>query len=97
MRVNSFTATDTEILREFEKQTGVQPWKVSYTSVDTLRKLEQEGWDTGKPFATIFTLRRIWAEGGTLYEKRDNHLIEAESVMDTLADAVAEAIKVQTN
>ncbi|KIX04310.1 uncharacterized protein Z518_05177 [Rhinocladiella mackenziei CBS 650.93] len=96
LRVNSFTATDSEILREFEKQTGGEPWKVSYTSVDTLKQLEQEGWETGKPFATVLTLRRIWAEGGTLYDKRDNYLIEAENVMDTLADAVAEAIKVQT-
>ena len=97
MRVNSFTATDTEILREFEKQTGGHSWRVSYTSVDTLRKLEQEEWDAGNPLAATFTLRRIWAEGGTLYEKRDNHLIAAENVVDTLADAVAEAIKVQAN
>src|ERR1700761_4987366 len=96
LKVNSFTATDSEILEEFEKQTGGQPWKVSYTSIERLKRLEQEAWDSGKPYATIFTLRRIWAEGGTLYEKRDNHLIQAEDGMETLADAVAEAIKVQT-
>ncbi|KAL2407915.1 Reductase efuL [Exophiala dermatitidis] len=96
LRVNSFTATDAEILAEFERQTGGQPWKVSYTSVDELRKLEKEAWAAEKPFATLFTLRRIWAEGGTLYDRRDNYLIDAEDVMDTLADAVAEAIKVQT-
>ncbi|KIW64386.1 hypothetical protein PV04_09323 [Phialophora macrospora] len=97
LRVNSFTTTDSEILKEFEKQTGGQPWKVSYTSLDTLKKLEQEAWEAGKPYATVFTLRRIWAEGGTLYEERDNHLIEGEDVVETLADAVAEAIKVQTS
>ncbi|OAP62971.1 hypothetical protein AYL99_02198 [Fonsecaea erecta] len=97
LRVNSFTATDSEILKEFEKQTGGQPWKVFYTSLDTLKKLEKEAWDAEKPYATIFTLKRIWAEGGTLYDKRDNYLIEAEGVMETLADAVAEAIKVQTS
>ncbi|OAL23074.1 hypothetical protein AYO20_11065 [Fonsecaea nubica] len=96
LRVNSFTATDSEILKEFEKQTGGEPWKVSYTSLDDLKKLEQEAWDAGKPWAALFTLRRIWAEGGTLYDKRDNYLIEAEDVMETLADAVAEAIRVQT-
>ncbi|OAG44862.1 hypothetical protein AYO21_00824 [Fonsecaea monophora] len=96
LRVNSFTATDSEILKEFEKQTGGEPWKVSYTSLDALKKLEQEAWDAGKPWAGLFTLRRIWAEGGTLYDKRDNYLIEAEDVMETLADAVAEAIRVQT-
>jgi hypothetical protein len=97
LRVNSFTTTDSEILKEFEKQTGGQPWKVSYTSLDTLKKLEQEAWEAEKPYATVFTLRRIWAEGGTLYDKRDNHLIEGEGVVETLADAVAEAIKVQTS
>ncbi|EXJ76737.1 uncharacterized protein A1O5_01245 [Cladophialophora psammophila CBS 110553] len=97
LRVNSFTATDSEILKEFERQTGGQPWKVSYTSLDTLKKLEQEAWEAGKPYATIFTLKRIWGEGGTLYDKRDNDLIEAENVMETLEDAVAEAIKVQTS
>ncbi|OQV10477.1 hypothetical protein CLAIMM_14468 [Cladophialophora immunda] len=75
LRVNSFTATDSEILKEFEKQTGGQPGRCP-------------------PYATIFTLKRIWAEGGTLYDKRDNDLIEAENVMETLADAVAEAIRV---
>ena len=95
LRVNSFTATDKQILQEFEKQTGGKPWKVSYTSIDSLRTFEKEAWDEGKPFATLFTLRRIWAEGGTLYEKRDNGLIDAVEVMDTLADAVKEAIKVQ--
>ncbi len=97
LRVNSFTATGSEILQEFEKQTGGQPWKVSYTPLDTLKKLEREAWDAGNPYAVGFTLRRIWAEGGTLYEKRDNHLIEGEDVVETLADAVTEAIKVQTS
>ena len=95
LRVNSFTTTDAEIVKEFEKQTGGQSWKVSYTSLETLKKLEKEAWDAGKPFAVVFTLRRIWAEGGTLYEKRDNHLIDGDNEMETLADAVAEAIKVQ--
>lgn len=97
LRVNSFTATDSEILKEFEKQTGGQPWKVSYTDLDTLRSLEQKAWESGNPYGTLYTLRRIWAEGGTLYDKRDNDLIDAENVMDTLADAVAEVIKVQTS
>ncbi|EXJ84779.1 hypothetical protein A1O3_05451 [Capronia epimyces CBS 606.96] len=97
LRVNSFTVTDSDILHEFERQTGGQAWKVSYTSLDELRRLEREALDAGKPYAVLFTLRRIWAEGGTLYDKRDNHLIDAEHVVDTLADAVAEAIKVQTS
>lgn len=97
LRVNSFTATGTEILKEFEKQTGGQQWKVSYTPLETLKKLEKEAMDAEKPYAVGFTLRRIWSEGGTLYEKRDNHLIEGQDVVETLAEAVAEAIKVQTS
>ena len=95
LRVNSFTASDSQILKEFEKQTGGQPWKVSYTSLDTLKKLEEERWNEGNPLAVAYTLRRIWNEGGTLYEKRDNHLIEGEDVVETLSEAVAEAIHVQ--
>ncbi|KIV86805.1 hypothetical protein PV11_02393 [Exophiala sideris] len=95
LKVNSFTATNLEILQEFENQTGGK-WKVSYTSMDQLKKIEKEAWSSGTPMATGATLRRIWAEGGTLYEKRDNDLIEAENIVDTLEDAVAEAIKQQT-
>jgi hypothetical protein len=96
LKVNSFTTTDLEILHEFEKQTGGEPWKVSYTTVADLERLEKEAWEKGVPYATLFTLKRIWAEGGTLYERRDNHLIEGETVVETLQDAVAESIKVQT-
>ncbi len=96
LRVNSFTATNKEILNAFEKKTGGQPWKVSYTSIEELKKMEHEAVEAGNPFATLFTLRRIWAEGGTLYEKRDNYLIDAEDDMDSLEDAVSEAVKAQT-
>ena len=95
LRVNSFTTTDAEILREYEKQTGGEPWKVSHTSIDELKRLEKEAWDAGVPYATGFTLRRIWAEGGTLYEKRDNDLIDAEDVVDSMEDTVAKSINAQ--
>lgn len=97
LRVNSFTATNSEILKEFEKQTGGQPWKVSYIGLDDLKKKEQEAWEAGAPYATAFTLKRIWAEGGTLYDKRDNHLVDAENDMDSLEIAVANAVKAQTS
>lgn len=50
-------------------------WEVSYTSLERLRQLEGEAWAAGNPAATVVTLRRIWAEGGTLYEQRANGLI----------------------
>jgi hypothetical protein len=93
--VNSFTATPDEILAEFEKQTGGQKWDVSYTSLEDLKKSEEKMWADGSPLATGYTLRRIWTEGGTLYEKRDNGII-GEPKMETLEDQVRLAIEAQT-
>jgi len=93
LRVNSFTTTPEDILAEYEKQCG-EKWEVICTSLDELRKLEKEAWDRKNPLATIYTLRRIWAEGGTLYEKRDNGLIDGDD-METLSDAIRAAIETQ--
>ncbi|EXJ81537.1 hypothetical protein A1O1_07601 [Capronia coronata CBS 617.96] len=94
LRVKSFTTTDGKILEEFEKQTGGEKWQVSYTSIEELRKLEKKAWATGDHQATLITLRRIWATGGTLYHEWDNKLI-GEPAVQTLAEAVATAIDVQ--
>lgn len=75
LKVNSFTTTGRAALAEFEKQTGAK-WDVSYTPLDELRKLEKATWDTGN--GTVFTLRRIWTEGGTLYEERSNREVGFE-------------------
>ncbi|KAH8817426.1 isoflavone reductase family protein [Xylogone sp. PMI_703] len=93
LKVNSFTTTPKEILREFEKQTG-STWKVSFTPLDELKKLEQEAWASGDPAATVYTLRRIWTEGGTLYDKIDNEAIGV-TVTDTLESTVKKAIEKQ--
>lgn len=95
LRVNSFTTTPREILTEFERQTGGQPWSVGYTSLESLRELEQNAWAANDPHAGSLTLRRIWTEGGTLYEKRDNDLIGMEDKVDSQQDAVKRAIEVQ--
>ncbi|KAI5368044.1 Putative NmrA-like domain, NAD(P)-binding domain superfamily [Septoria linicola] len=87
LRVNSFTTTPHELAAEFEKQTGGEKWSIAYTSLDELKKLETE--------TPSVTLRRIWTEGKTLYEKRDNHLIEAEEGLDDLQSTVRQAIEVQ--
>ncbi|KUJ17785.1 putative isoflavone reductase like protein [Mollisia scopiformis] len=94
LKVNSFRTTPNEILAEFEKQCGEGKWAVKYTSNDELRKLEKDAWSNKHPMAPIFTLRRVWGEGGTLYEKRDNGLIDAED-MQTLSEAVSAAIATQ--
>lgn len=96
LKVNSFTTTPAEILTEFERQTGGQKWEhVTYTSLDELRRLEEEAWKDGPSGrATLLTLRRIWTEGGALYEKGDNEAIDAPP-METLKDVVSKAIEKQ--
>lgn len=93
LKVNSFTTTPADIAAEFERQTG-DKWTVSYTSLEKLREYEKEAHDSNNPSATVFTLKRIWAEGGTLYEKRDNALIDAEDT-ETFEDAIKATIASQ--
>ncbi|KAJ5648119.1 hypothetical protein N7490_004491 [Penicillium lividum] len=89
--VNSFTTTPTLIQKEFERQMS-GTWDVSFTSLDRLRELERKAWEEGKGTATVLTLRRIWTEGGTLYEERANGVIGEPRVMG-LEEVVANEIK----
>lgn len=91
VKVNSFTASPEEILAEFERQTEVK-WKVNYTPLDELRRLEAQAWDSGNPLASIYTLRRIWTEGSTVYDRTDNEAIGITK-MDSLEMVVQEAVK----
>lgn len=81
-------------MAEYEKQTGGEEWDVTYTSLEEVRGLEKKAYAEGNAASTTFTLRRIWAEGGTLYEKRDNELIGGEDT-EGLELAVKRAIAVQ--
>lgn len=67
---------------------------MSYTSFARLRELEDEAWKDGGN-GTGFTLRRIWGEGGTLYDERDNGVLGMEGGMEGLEDAVRLAVRVQ--
>ncbi|KAI0429479.1 hypothetical protein F5Y09DRAFT_310359 [Xylaria sp. FL1042] len=92
LKVQSFVTTPIEIVREFEKQTGAQ-WSVGYTSIQDLRDLEKRLWDENDARATAATLRRIWAEGRTLYKKTDNEKLGlAPGDMETLGEVVGRAI-----
>ncbi|KAI1121162.1 hypothetical protein F5Y10DRAFT_256925 [Nemania abortiva] len=92
LKVQSFVTTPLEIAQEFEKQTG-DGWTIEYTSNQALRELEKRLWDEGNPLATAATLRRIWAEGGTLYEKTDNEKLGlAPDDMEPLSAIVGRAI-----
>lgn len=75
IKIQSFVASPNEILAAFERHTGGAKWTVEYTPLDKLRAVEEKLWEEGSPLATPSTLRRIWGEGGTLYEKTDNEAI----------------------
>jgi hypothetical protein len=89
--VNSFTTSPAEIQSLFERHIP-GPWNVSYTPLERLRELEGEAWGAGNPAATVVTLRRIWSEGGTLYEKRANELI-GEPKTSSLEEVVAREVR----
>lgn len=91
LKVNSFTASGKQALAEFEKQTAAK-WEVSYTPLDELKKLEEQAWEENWPSKTPLTLRRIWTEGGTLYESRDNGKINFDDGLETLADQVRNTV-----
>ncbi|KAH8601832.1 NmrA-like family-domain-containing protein [Bisporella sp. PMI_857] len=93
--VNSFTSTPDEIIAEFEKQTGAK-WDVSYTSLEKLKEIEKEAWDSGAPYATGATLRRIWTEGGTLYDKLRDNAVIGDPPLETLEDQVRQVIEKQS-
>jgi nucleoside-diphosphate-sugar epimerase len=93
LKVNSFTTSPKAALAEFEKQTR-EKWDVTYTSLEDLRKLEKEAWEQDSGLKTVYTLRRIWTEGGTLYDTRDNRKIGLDDTkLDTLADQIKLTIK----
>jgi nucleoside-diphosphate-sugar epimerase len=93
LRVNSFTSTPLDIVKEFEKQTG-DKWSVEHTPLEEMRKTEDEMWGRQDPLATVWTLRRIWAEGATLYDERDNGKI-GEPEMEGLESQVKLSIEKQ--
>jgi nucleoside-diphosphate-sugar epimerase len=91
LKVNSFTTTSKAALAEFEQQTG-ENWDATYTGLEDLKSLEKEAWEKDSGLKTVYTLRRIWTEGGTLYETRDNLKIGLDAELETLADQVKKAI-----
>jgi len=91
LKVQSFVVTPKEVLDEYQRQTGAE-WAVSYTSLERLKEVESQLWADGVPAATGATLRRIWAEGGTLYERNDNELLGLAGELESLETAVRRAI-----
>ena len=89
IKVQSFVVTSKQILAEFEKQTGGKSWDTKSFTLQELKTAEEKVWGEGKGYAVIYTLRRIWAEGGTLYDKTDNQAIGLkDEELETLQTAV---------
>jgi nucleoside-diphosphate-sugar epimerase len=94
LKVNSFTVTSKEVLAEFEKQTGAK-WDVSYTSLEELKKVEKDAWEKDSPFKTMYTLRRIWTEGKTLYKEIDTGKIRFKNA-ETMEEQVRKVLESQS-
>ncbi|EME79629.1 uncharacterized protein MYCFIDRAFT_37493 [Pseudocercospora fijiensis CIRAD86] len=88
--VHSFVTTPQAILREFERQMNAK-WSVDCTTLAELKMLEDDAWTQSNPLAALYTLRRIWTEGATLYPKIDNETIGLAKT-DTLEMVVQAAI-----
>jgi len=92
LKVQSFVVTPNEVLAEYERQTDSK-WEVIKTSLDDIRAFEAKLWNEGEPRATLVTLRRIWAEGGTLYAQNDNSVLATQlDELDSLDVAVSKAL-----
>lgn len=93
--VHSFVTTPHAVLREFGRQMNAR-WSVEHTSLAGLRLLEDQAWTHANPLAALYTLRRIWTEGSTLYSKVDNESIGLAKT-DTLEMVVQAAIAKPTS
>lgn len=81
------------MLEEYERQLGAT-FAVRTIPLQELKGVEQRLVQEGNPLGTVATLRRIWATGGTLYEKWDNESIGLGSAdMESLSAAVAREVQ----
>jgi hypothetical protein len=95
LKVQSFVTTPNAVLAEFERLTGGEKWTVEKTPLAKLKEMEETAWKGGSSMgiATGLTLRRIWAEGGTLYDRTDVQGIGLRPEdMETLTTAVQVAL-----
>ncbi|KAI6592184.1 hypothetical protein MCOR06_004292 [Pyricularia oryzae] len=94
LRVQSFITTPNRVLEEFQKQTQTK-WNVTPAPLVEFRAMEEKMWERKDPIATPMTLLRIWAEGGTLYDRNDNELLGLEAKdLDSMEVAVERVLTV---
>ncbi|KAK7515466.1 NmrA-like family-domain-containing protein [Phyllosticta citriasiana] len=69
LRCHSFVTTPAAILAEFERQTsGRGTWGVRYLGLGELREREREAYERGDAEKGLFSVRRIWTMGGSVYD-----------------------------
>lgn len=96
LKVASFVATPNQVLAECEKQTGAK-FSVTHIPLAEIETFEAQMWKEQNPFAVGPTLRRIWATGGTLYDKWDNQSIGLDSSnLESLEVAVQRHVRGET-
>lgn len=69
LRVSSFDAKPAELKGALEKLEG-KSFDTTYTPLDEFKQLEEKAWADNDPAATVYTLTRIWYEGGSDFTKK---------------------------
>ena len=87
LKVHSFVATPNDIIVAYEKHTA-KKWTVEHITFDQLVRHERQQWKENNANAPIYTLRRIWLGGGTLYDSVDNGSLGVWSTQN-LDDVIA--------
>jgi len=93
LKVASFVTPPNQVLTEIEKQTRAK-FAVKHIPLAEVEEFEAQMYKEGHPIAVISTLRRIWATGGTLYDKWDNESIGLDnSNLETLEVVVGRHVR----
>ena len=75
LRVSSIDSKPAEMLDTLQKVEG-KPVKARYTSLDDFKRIEHEDWEKDPSGATVYTLSRIWYEGGSDFTRKPRALYQ---------------------
>lgn len=83
LRVSSIDAKPSEIISALESIEN-KKIKTTYITPEEFRKAEEKAWSEEAPNATVYTLTRIWYEGGSDFTKKPRalYLRNGEEVED---------------
>lgn len=73
LRVSSIDAKPSEIIAALETIEN-KKLKTEYVTLEEFRKAEEKAWSEGAPDATVYTLTRIWYEGGSDFTRKPRAL-----------------------